>query len=232
MPIIAAIVALSLLGQGELEVTDIKKGQGPAAKDGDILTMSYRGTFKSGKLFDESKGRPPFVFRLGAGQVIKGWDKGLVGMQAGGRRKLVIPASLAYGDKDRGPIPANSTLVFEVEALRIESPTAEPKVEIRELKKGTGAAVTATSTVKCHYRGSFLNGVEFDKSVGGDPFEVAMGQGMVIPGFEQGLLGMRVGGKRKVTIPFKLGYGEQGSPPTIPRMSTLVFELEVLSVKG
>lgn len=232
MLLITGILATALLGQTGLKVEDVKVGTGPAAKAGDIMTMMYRGTFTSGKVFDESAGRAPFVFRLGSGQVIKGWDQGLVGIKVGGKRKLTIPPELAYGSKQRGPIPANSTLLFEVEALRIDSPNAVAKIEIKELKKGTGAVVTNTSAVQVQYRGTFLNGVEFDKSKEGSPFAFSMGQGMVIAGFEQGLLGMKEGGRRKVTIPFKLGYGEQGSPPTIPPMSTLVFELEVVSVKS
>lgn len=132
------ILASLLLGQSGLKVEDMKVGKGPAAKAGDVLTMSYRGTLTNGKVFDETGKKPPFTFMLGAGQVIKGWDQGLVGIKAGGKRKLTIPASLAYGDRGVGEIPANSTLVFVVEALRIDDPKATPKIEIKDLKVGTG----------------------------------------------------------------------------------------------
>lgn len=225
------VLASLLLGQSGLKVEDMKVGSGPAAKAGDVLTMSYRGTLTNGKVFDETGKKPPFTFKLGAGQVIKGWDQGLVGIKAGGKRKLTIPAALAYGDRAIGDIPANSTLVFVVEALRIDDPTKTPKVEIKELKAGSGPAATAKSTVTMHYRGTFINGIEFDKSYGREPFTITLGTGSVIAGFEQGIIGMKKGGKRKVTIPYQLAYGENGRPPAIPRMATLVFELEMISMK-
>lgn len=228
---VTMIFAGLLLGQSGLKVEDVKVGKGPGAKDGDILTMSYRGTLKNGKVFDETGQKAPFTFKLGAGQVIKGWDQGLVGIKAGGKRKLTIPASLGYGDRDMGDIPPNSTLVFEVEALRIDDPKATPKVEIKEIKVGTGPSAGPNAAVTMHYRGTFINGVEFDKSYGRAPFTLTLGTGSVIPGFEQGIIGMKKGGKRKVTIPYQLAYGESGRPPVIPRMATLVFELEMISFK-
>ena len=93
---------------------------GNPAKKNDQLEIHYTGTFCNGKVFDSSisKGKP-FTFTLGIGQVIKGWDQGLVGVQKGGKYRLTIPPNLAYGDRGIGPIPANSTLIFEVEVLKI-----------------------------------------------------------------------------------------------------------------
>ena len=104
----------------ELKIIDQRAGKGPEAKTGDSLSMNYKGTLLNGKVFDQSYGRGPFEFQLGAGNVIQGWDKGIVGMKVGGKRKLVIPADLAYGAQSPSPdIPANSTLVFEVELLSV-----------------------------------------------------------------------------------------------------------------
>jgi FKBP-type peptidyl-prolyl cis-trans isomerase len=103
-----------------LQIQDIVVGKGPAAKSGDMVSVNYSGTFTDGKKFDSSYDRGvPFSFKLGAGQVIQGWDLGVVGMKVGGKRKLVIPPTLGYGPNDYGPIPGNSTLIFEVELVKI-----------------------------------------------------------------------------------------------------------------
>lgn len=101
-------------------IDDITLGAGEAVKAGDSVSVHYVGTFQDGKEFDSSKKRgETFVFKVGAGQVIKGWDEGLVGMQKGGERVLVIPPEMAYGQNQVGPIPGNSTLVFSIELVDI-----------------------------------------------------------------------------------------------------------------
>lgn len=99
----------------------LRVGSGEAAKSGDTVVVHYTGTLLNGTKFDSSldKGEP-FSFVLGAGRVIQGWEQGILGMQVGEKRKLTIPPSLAYGANAVGPIPANSTLVFEVELLEIK----------------------------------------------------------------------------------------------------------------
>lgn len=106
----------------ELEVKDLIEGEGPAAKAGDPLTVNYVGVlYSNGKEFDNSFDRgQPLPLQLGAGQVIPGWDKGLVGMQVGGRRRLIIPPEDAYGSAGQPPtIPRNATLVFIVDLQSI-----------------------------------------------------------------------------------------------------------------
>ncbi len=103
-----------------LRITDVVIGDGPEATAGENVSVNYRGTLENGKEFDSSYGRGPFSFPLGAGRVIKGWDEGVAGMQVGGKRKLVIPPDLAYGERGAGGvIPPNATLIFEVELLKI-----------------------------------------------------------------------------------------------------------------
>ena len=104
----------------ELQITDERVGTGPVAQSGDNLSMNYKGTLTNGEVFDQSYGRAPFDFQLGAGNVIKGWDQGIVGMKVGGKRKLVIPPDLGYGAQGAGEkIPPGATLIFEVELLSV-----------------------------------------------------------------------------------------------------------------
>ncbi len=105
-----------------LVIEDIKIGDGQEVEKFNIVTVNYTGLLENGTKFDSSlnPGRSPFRFTVGAGQVIKGWDEGLMGMKVGGKRKLTIPPELGYGSRDNGPIPANSTLIFEIDLLGIE----------------------------------------------------------------------------------------------------------------
>lgn len=107
---------------GGLVIVDTKVGTGPAVKKGDTITVHYVGTLKDGSEFDSSrKHGQPFTVEIGAGHVIKGWDQGILGMKAGGRRKLTIPSDLAYGDRGMGTaIPPKSTLEFDIELLSIK----------------------------------------------------------------------------------------------------------------
>jgi FKBP-type peptidyl-prolyl cis-trans isomerase len=106
----------------ELKIEDLTVGTGAEAVSGKKVSVNYVGTLLNGTKFDANldHGTAPFEFTLGAGMVIKGWDQGVAGMKVGGKRKLTIPASLAYGSGSVGAIPPNSTLVFEVELLGVK----------------------------------------------------------------------------------------------------------------
>ena len=103
-------------------IEDKKVGEGQEVEKGDLVTVNYTGRYVDGTKFDSSldPGRGPFNFTVGNGEVIKGWEQGLIGMKVGGKRKLTIPPELGYGSQARGPIPANSTLIFEIDLLGIE----------------------------------------------------------------------------------------------------------------
>ena len=104
-----------------LQYQDLKTGSGAEAKAGQDVTVHYTGWLPDGTKFDSSKDRnDPFVFRLGAGRVIRGWDEGVAGMKIGGSRKLVIPPALGYGSRGVDVIPPNSILVFDVELLGVK----------------------------------------------------------------------------------------------------------------
>jgi peptidylprolyl isomerase len=114
-------VGASVTTPSGLQYEDVKQGDGPTPKAGQVVVVHYVGTLTDGTKFDSSRDRgQPFEFTLGAGQVIKGWDEGLATMKVGGQRKLTIPPELGYGARGVGPIPANSTLNFDVELLEIK----------------------------------------------------------------------------------------------------------------
>ena len=110
-------------------------------------------------------------------------------------------------------------------------PPGPEKLEIVDSVVGTGPEAKKGDTVKVHYTGTLLNGKQFDSSRGKDPFQVTIGAGQVIKGWDDGLPGMKVGGKRTLTIPWKMAYGESGSG-TIPPKAALKFEVELMELVG
>lgn len=119
---VAAAPASTTADVTELKIKDIVVGKGAAAKNGDTLSMHYTGWLTDGTKFDSSVDRnQPFDFVLGQGGVIEGWDKGVAGMKVGGKRELIIPSTMGYGEQGSPPvIPPNATLRFEVELLAIK----------------------------------------------------------------------------------------------------------------
>jgi FKBP-type peptidyl-prolyl cis-trans isomerase len=118
--------------------------------------------------------------------------------------------------------------------VRVAERKAPVKDEFKaeDVAVGSGTEAHEGSTVKVHYTGTLKNGTKFDSSRDrNEPFEFTLGKGMVIAGWDKGVVGMKVGGKRKLTIPSELGYGDKGSPPKIPPKATLLFDVELVEVK-
>lgn len=120
MPVITEQEKPVVVVKDKFKMETIAEGTGEPIKVGDLATVHYTGTLKDGTKFDSSvdKGQP-FQFTLGSGEVIQGWEQGILGMKVGEKRKLIIPADMGYGDRAVGPIPANSTLYFDVELMKI-----------------------------------------------------------------------------------------------------------------
>ena len=105
------------------------------------------------------------------------------------------------------------------------------EMKVEDLTVGTGAEVKTGDKVKVHYTGTLTNGTKFDSSRDrNEPFDFAVGGGQVIKGWDEGVVGMKVGGKRKLTIPYTKAYGEAGSPPKIPPRATLLFDIELVAI--
>lgn len=111
-------------------------------------------------------------------------------------------------------------------------PPGPDKLEIKDSVVGSGAEAKKGDTVKVHYTGTLLNGKEFDSSRGRDPFQLKIGEGQVIKGWDEGLPGMKVGGTRTLTIPWQMAYGEKGSGDKIPAKAALKFDIELVEIVG
>lgn len=235
----------------ELVITDLVDGGGPVAAVGDTVVVHYVGVRTAdGEEFDNSYDRgAPLEVSLGGGQVIAGWDQGLVGAQAGGRRQLDIPASLAYGDNPPagGPILPGDALSFVVDivvVLPMSSAADEPAVTLApaenvpslvvdDLILGTGAKPVDGSTVAVHivsFRAD--TGERLASDWGGVPLTFSFSvDSQVYPGLLAAVKGMQEGGRRQVQIPYSLMFDGQGSeglglPPSIDL--TVVIDLVIV----
>lgn len=235
---------------GGLLVEDFVIGTGEEAKPGSEVSVHYVGTLADGTMFDTShKRNRPFAFTIGEGRVIKGWDQGVPGMKVGGKRRLTVPAELAYGERKKGKIPPNSQLTFTIELVESTAPLPPPKdasafavaplrrtelergLVIEDYADGEGRVAATGDKVFVHYTGTLDDGTVFDSSVPRNkPLPFVLGNKMVIDGWDLGIVGMKVGGLRKLIIPAELAYGER-SKGKIPANSRLTFTVELMAVR-
>ncbi|MEO8384502.1 MAG: FKBP-type peptidyl-prolyl cis-trans isomerase [Betaproteobacteria bacterium] len=262
---------------------EIGDSTSPKSVSGSPILVHYTGwvydpSMSDGKgtQFDSSRTRiAPYSFIIGVGKVIKGWDQGLIGMHIKGKRTLIIPASLAYGERPRPNIPPNSNLIFDIELLNIvprgderqtgtasttlsSEPTAAAPASaapvfldakaplpattndliLIDTVVGSGKVAEGVVLVTVHYTGWLYDakqpggkGTRFDTSrERNQPFNFPLGGKRVIRGWDEGVAGMKVGGKRTLIIPPQFGYGQQGAGRVIPPNATLIFEVELLGV--
>jgi FKBP-type peptidyl-prolyl cis-trans isomerase len=232
-----------------LKYTMKQLGNGEQATPGTAVSVHYIGRLADGKTFDSSRDRgQPFSFKLGSGQVIKGWDEGIALMRVGDRAILTIPPNLGYGDRDMGMIPPNSTLFFDVELMEIKEAvkpwtiTSKDTITtasglkyiiVEKAKDANAPKAEAGKMVSVHYTGFLLDGNKiFDSSVErGTPISFPLGQSQVIKGWDEGIALMHVGDKYRLIIPPNLGYGSQGAGNVIPGGATLCFDVELMEVK-
>ena len=161
--------------------------------------------------------KQPFAVTIGTGSVIKGWDEGLVGVKEGMVRKLSIPWEMAYGTEGKDPIPPKADLLFTIKVLKVYKAGAKPVIDAVDIKEGTGANVTANSKIKFHYIGSMINGKVYDDQSKG--LEATVDK--LIPGFREAVIGMKVGGERKIMFPPNSPNPTGQIPPSQP------FEIDV-----
>jgi len=247
-----------------LKYMDDSLGTGREAKDGDLVSIHFKGWMipkdSTGELFsdwstDQSKSmlslgdskmrNQPIKFVLNSSSFIKGSDEGIVGMKTGGRRTMIIPSKLAYGEAGIGFIPPNTDLKVVVELLEVKDKvvaemwqvdstlfkTTASGIKYAIISQGEGPVVEAGKMVTVSYSGYLIDGTLFDSSVERDePISFVVGQGQVIPGWDEGMLLLKKGDKARFIIPPQLGYGEM-QLEKIPANSTLIFDTEIVDVK-
>ena len=244
-----------------LAASDLIEGIGAMATPGAKVTVQYAAfDYEGNKLSSSWEEGKPTSFTLGKGEVIDGWEEGIVGMEVGDRRELVVPPDSTGGPFPTG-LPEDEPLIFVIETLpkktaseqqqktkpakkststkkkskpEVEVPSGPPpkKLEIKDLEEGSGPAAKPGDEVTVHYVGvNYRTGKQFDASWDrGEPFTFKLGEGLVIEGWEKGIPGMKPGGRRELIIPPESGYG-YGRTEGIPPGSTLIFVVDLISVK-
>jgi len=228
-----------------LEYTITSKGNGKKAQAGDKVKVHYTGKLLNDTIFDSSVQRgQPFEFKVGAGQVIKGWDEAFQLLQEGDKATIKFGPELGYGERAMGKIPANSTLIFDVELIEVMEgvrpfdtkgkdtvKTASGLQYILVKANKSGEQALSGTKVVANYSAFLLDGKMFDSSIErGQPLKANIGKGQLFAGLEEGLALMHKGEKARIIIPSKLAFGEKGSGP-IPPNADIIFDVEMMDVQ-
>ncbi len=210
---------------GGVEVLVLAEGRGEPRAKGEAMDIAFTGYLAaSGAVFQRGINEG---WVLEDGGMIPGWIEGLKGMKRLERRRLLIPPAMGYGPTRVGSIMPNSALVFDVQWAVLDS---------EDLVEGSGDEARRGATITVFYKGTLEDGRIFDTNVGGEPATFALRMGSLIHGWVLGVPGMRVGGKRKLWVPWHLAYKDKRRPgrpgrATIEPYSNLVFEIELVDVK-
>ena len=270
--ILAAVLLLLIAGcsnepdviknESGLSYVDEKTGEGREVKDGDLVVIHFAAwklndsldtfedwqndsTKNSFRIASSYESNQTMKYIVGSEQFVKGSDEGFIGMKSGGKRTIIIPSELAYGQEGFGPIPPNTSIKLLVEVLEVKEPIVaemwdvdstlyketESGLKYAIIKEGDGPSVVKGNIVSVHYSGFLSDGTLFDSSVERDePFSLLAGMGQVIPGWDEGLALLKQGSKARLIIPPALGYGDRDLG-VIPPNSTLIFDIEMIEVK-
>ncbi len=221
-------------------VEDLVIGTGEQAIPGDIVRIRYVAWLweedapdNKGQQVDSGE----LEFVLGVDPVLPAFEDGLGSMRVGGQRRMQVPPEYALGSEGQGNIPANATLVIEVELLDVQLyVTDSAPFQVIDLREGDGETALNGYVVTVVYAGWLYDasrpdgkGRQFE--VNNDGFSFSLGLGQVIDGWDQGVEGMRENGERRLIIPPELAYGETGSRPRIPPNATLLFDITLTGVR-
>ncbi len=229
-----------------LQYLEVAAGEGRLPEEGDIVLMNVIGSLPDGtEVVNTYQQGQPAMAIMGNGQLLPGWEEGIMLMKAGGSAKLVLPAELAFGEAGYGIIPPNSQIIMDIEIVSIDSPptptevtddeltTTESGLQYIELADGEGIEAESGNTVITHYtiwvQGETEDSFVFSSTFS-QPITFVIGSGdIVFPGWDEGVTGMKLGGKRYLVIPPDLALGEAGSGD-IPPNATLIMEVELLEL--
>jgi len=250
----------------------INQSEGTGDKPGndDWVIIRYTGKMINDRVFDTTDERVAISHNIYSSSIIygdkrismallgvQGFREGLMLMREGGSATLIMPSNLGYGSVGTGGIPPYTTLIYDIElvkvikdpvryeqdlidgyiglyadSLHLEVELMESGLRYISIVEGTGDKVPEQSSmVSVYYRGVFIDGRVFDTNIGGSLFTFYIGENRVIPGFEEGIKQMRSGGRARIVVPSLLGYGEPGSGSKIPGFTPLVFDLNLVNVQ-